>query len=49
MFQGGGTEEVVAGRTGDEGEHGEGLSVLRQASSNVHLVQIPGAGLDGGR
>ena len=41
-------EETAFGRSGDAGKHGEGLSGLRQSLSDCHLVQIPGAGLDGG-
>ena len=46
--QWGGTEETAVGRRGDTGERGEGLSGLRQASCDGHLVQITRAGLDGG-
>ena len=38
----------MAGRREDAGERGECLSGLWQASRDVYLVQIPGAGLDGG-
>ena len=49
VFQGGGIEETAAGRRGDTGERREDISGLRQSSPEGHLVQIPGAGLDGGR
>ena len=41
-------EETASGRRGDAGERVEGLSGLRKTSCNGHLIQIPGAGLDGG-
>ena len=42
-------EETLAVRIGYSGERREVLSGLQQASCNSHLVQIPGAILDGGR
>ena len=42
-------EDLVADRRGEAGERGEGLSGLRQASHDGHLVKIPEAGLDDGR
>ena len=47
VCQGVGTEEKASGIRGDAGERGEGISGLWQASCDVHLVQIPGLGLDG--
>ena len=41
-------EETVAGRRGYLGERREGISGLRQAYRDGHLIQIPGAGLDNG-
>ena len=48
VCQGWVAEETAAGRIRDVGEHGEGFSDLLKASCVSHLVQIHGAGLDGG-
>ena len=48
VFQGDGMEEKAAGIRGDTGECEEGLSGLRQAARDGHLIQIPGVVLDGG-
>ena len=41
-------EETEAGRRGDAGECGDGLSGLRKAFCDSHLIQIHGAGIDKG-
>ena len=40
---------MASGRRGDMGERREGFSGLRQASFYFYSVQMPGAGIDGGR
>ena len=41
-------EEAEDDGRGNAGERGEGLSGLRQTFQDGYLVQIPGAGLEGG-
>ena len=48
VWQGGGTEDTASGRIGDVGEHIKRLSGLWKASSNCHIIKIPGADIDGG-
>ena len=46
--QGGRYKETSDGGRGDAGECGYGLSGLHKTSSDAYLLQIYGAGLDGG-